>query len=402
MLDKLFAKRISRVDYAELVSKELVDVGLNQVSYDEEQFSLKIADGSTVFLDNGYENYCAASRDLQKSVLTQFVAGISSRDSVPTDFASASRHLIPVIRSASYYSLAQLQSNATGDEYSGYQGATNSLTDDLVVGLAYDSERCILHINKQSFDRWGMGFDLALSASRDNLRDRTDPNGLVEQAPGLFLGNWGDSYESSRLLLTDLIYRLPLDGEPIAFVPARNRFWVCGSENMDGMKTMVELGQQSHLGSYPLSPNLFLLSDGAWKAYVPETKDLRDSLFSLYRQRQALDYGQQKQYLEAIHQRDGIDTLVASYLVAKENDGKREYSFCVWSNRVDTMLPITEEIYLMVESETKDRVSVSQEVAQAVVGHLFERQGDLIPERLRVRCFPSEREIAELRRTMAK
>jgi hypothetical protein len=65
---------------------------------------------------------------------------------------------------------------------------------------------------------------------------------------------------------------------------------------------------------------------------------------------------------------------------------------------VDSLLPLTDEVILVIDPETKDRVSVKWSIAQSVVGRLMEKQDDLLPERYRVRSFPSQEEIAELRR----
>lgn len=398
LLNRVFGRQPSRNEYSLLISKALSDSGAEVLRYDEELFSIHLKSGSTIFLHNGYANYCAADNSTRKTVLKNFVSSLTPKP-VPSDFASARPYLIPIIRNASHYALAELQSRMNGDGNFGYQKTLQRLTDDLVVGLVYDTEHNMTHINQSTFDPWGIDFSEAVKISQDNLRDRTDPNKLVEHAPGLFAGQWSDSYESSRLLLTDYVHRLPLSGEPVAFIPSRDQFWITGSENIDGLEAMAKFGQQNHFGAYPLSPHLFLLRDRQWTIFTPESKPLCDSLLSIHRQRQALDYSQQKQYLEVIHQKENIDVFVTTFSVYQETATKREGSYCVWSNGVDSLLPRTEKIMLIADIQTKTHVLVAWEAAQSIVGHLMEKQAEFIPERYRVRSFPGEQEFAELRQS---
>jgi hypothetical protein len=398
LFKKVFTKRFGRNEFAALVSKALAESGTSTVGYDEENFSLHCADGSTVFLENGHASFCAAEKRDRQSVLKKFVAGSVVRESIPSDFEVARPHLVPVVRSASYFGFTYLQSQASGKNDLGLKVATHVLAGDLVTGLAYDTEHTMSFVNQVSLGKWHIGFTEAMNVARDNLRGRTDPNRMVQHAPGLFVGQWDDSYETSRMLLTDMIYRLPLYGDPVVSVPSRNQLWVTGSRNAGGIDSMIRFCQEDHFGAYPLSPYLFLLRDGQWTKFMPEAETLQGSLNAIERRRLALDYGQQKKYLEVIYEREKIDVFVASYTVFTVNATGREYSASVWSNGVDSLLPATDETILLVDPKTKDRVSVTWPIMQSVVGDMMEKRADLIPERYRVRSFPSPEKIAELRR----
>ena len=143
--------------------------------------------------------------------LTHFT-GCTAKSEIPNDDAAARPNLMPIVRDASYSSLVALHLRSRGTEYEPSLFAP--ITDGLVVSLAYDTEHSIMQVNQETFDRWGIPFDEALAAATVNLRDRTDTRLLVETGTGSFRSRWGDSYDSARILLTDLIYRLPLDGDP--------------------------------------------------------------------------------------------------------------------------------------------------------------------------------------------
>lgn len=400
LLNRLFSKHFGPDDYAALVSKALTDAGVATVRYDEKSFSLHGPDGLVLHLQNGYSRFCAAGKRDRHIVLMDFVSGFAAMASIPADFATVKAHLLPVVRSAACFPLAQLQFQASGKAGAGPSVAAQRVADDLVVCLAYDAGGSVSYIGQESLDRWQVAFPEALTIARSNLRERTDPSWMAQPSPRLYVGQWGDSYESSRMLLTDLIHRLPLDGNPVVSVPSRNQLWVTGSKNAGGLDSTIKFCQKEHFGAHPLSPHLFVLHDHQWASFIPGFKASRDSLRHIELRRAAADYGLQKGYLDAMNEKEGIDLFVASCTVYEESVTERQYSVCVWSKGVDSLLPLTDEVILLVDPETKDRVSVKWSIAQSVVGHLMEKQDDLLPERYRVRSFPSQEEIAELRRVV--
>src|SRR6185312_753509 len=117
---------------------------------------------------------------------------------------------------------------------------------------------------------------------------------------------------------------------------------------------------------------------------------------SLKRHRQALDYKQQKEALDAIHKADGTDVFVASYLIFTQKDAS-EYSMCVWTKGIDSLLPKTEHISFLIDKDAKEYVTQPWERAFPVVASLMEKEEGVLPERYRVRSFPTEEQIARLR-----
>jgi hypothetical protein len=399
LLDKLFSKRPSRNDFANLVIETLAQAGVSNVRYQEADFSMKIGDGDhLVFLANGYANFCNADKSERKGVIAQFASAIVSTDSMPEDYASAKTNLMPVVRDASYYAMTQLHRRARNTDHPKYRCPTKPLVGDLVMGLAYDTASTILQVNEDHLLRWGVTFEEAFKEAKNNLRERTNPNGMTEEAPGLYLGRWGDAYDSTRMLFTDIVYRLSVSGEPVAFAPNRDQFWVTGTGNVAAIGTILKIGEQSHFAAHPLSPSLFVLSEGAWKIYVPEDPALLEPWLSMKRRREAMDYAQQKEYLDAIHERQKIDVFVASYTLFTPKEGGTEYSACVWSNGADSLLPKAENIVFLMDQKKKDYVSVPWEAALSIVCSLVEQDPSLQPIRFRVRSFPNQEQIAELRR----
>ena len=398
-LDKVFSGKPSRADFAQMVIQAFHKAGIEKVDRSEGDFSLKVGDGATVFLGNVYANYCSASRSERQSLIAEFVAAAASipgLPSIPSDFASVKPSLMPVIRDASYFSMVRLMNSKNGKDDPEVEVLVKHLAGGLVVGLAYDTELNITSINRNSFEQWGVSLEEAFKTAKDNLWERTDPERIAGQA-GVYWGQWADSYDSSRILLTELIYRLSVDGDPVAFVPNRDQFWVTGTNDLAGLTAILKGGAESHFKQgHPLSPDLYVLVDGTWKVFVPEDQSLRDLWMTIKRRRDALDYSQQQQLLNEIHEIQKIDVFVASYKIYERKDGSA-YSACVWSNGVDSSLPQAENIAFLVDIENQEHFMVPWEAAASVVGSLLEQEADLTPVRYRARHFPSAEQLGRLR-----
>ena len=402
-LDKVFSGKPSRADFAEMMIRALHQAGINKDKIDqsESDFSLKLPGGTTFFLGNVYANFCNAPRSRRQAIVAEFVtaaASIPELPSIPSDFAAVKPSLMPVIRDAAYFSMIQLLNRKNGNtkDDPGLDVVLKNLAGGLVVGLAYDTERNITSINRDFFEKWGVSLEEAFKVAKENLWEKTDPNRLAGQG-GVYRGEWADSYDSSRILLTELIYRLSVDGDPVAFVPNRDLLWVTGTNNSAGLAALLKGGLESHFKmGHPLSPDLYVLVDGTWKVHVPEDKSLREMWMKIKRQRDAIDYSQQQKLLNEIHEKEDIDIFVASYKIYERKDGFA-YSACVWTNGIDSSLPRSENIAFMTDVENPDYFVVPWEAATSVVGDLLELEPDLAPVRYRARQFPSEEQLARLR-----
>jgi uncharacterized protein YtpQ (UPF0354 family) len=400
LLDKVFSGKPDRADFAQMIIRAFREAGIEKVEQAESDFALKVGDGATVFLGNVYSNYCTASRSVRKTVISEFVAAAASipqLPSIPSDFASAKPNLMPVVREASYYSITQLMNRKIGRNDPGTDVLAKDLAGGLVVGLAYDTERNITSINREHFEDWGVSLEEAFKAAKENLWEKTDP-GRFAGENGVYWGEWHDSYDSSRMLLTEVIYRLSVDGDPVAFVPNRDQLWVTGTNNRAGLTSLLKAGAESHFKQgHPVSPDLYVLLDGKWNLYLPEDQSLGDLLLPIKRRRDAIDYAEQQGLLNEVHKVEDIDIFVASYKIF-EQAGGIVYSACIWTNGIDSLLPRAENIAFLVDLEGKDHFVVPWEAAVSVVGSLMEQEGDLMPPRYRVQQFPNAEQLTKLRK----
>jgi hypothetical protein len=400
LINQLFAGKPTHADFVQFVIRAFAKAGIEDVHEIAGEFALKIGGKSTVFLSNIYANFCSAPRSRRRAVLAEFVSGAASIPAMPLlpdDFAAAKPGLMPAIRDAAYFSIFRLIQQKDGENDPGMEVVTKPLVGGLRVELAYDTERNITSVNRESLEKWGVSPEEAFAAAKDNLWERTDPGKVAGQG-GVYWSQWGDSYDSSRILFPELIYRLSVDGDPVAFVPNRNELWVTGSNNVAGLASLLRDGVESHFKrGHPLSPDLYRLVDGAWEAYVPEDEALRNLWRTLKRQRDLIDYAQQQELINAIHKKEDIDIFVASYKIYERKDGFA-YSACVWTNGVDSSIPQADNIAFMMDAEGGDHIVVPWAAAAAIVGELMEKEAELVPVRYRVREFPGAEQVEKLRR----
>ncbi|HEV3307858.1 MAG TPA: hypothetical protein VGZ91_15580 [Candidatus Sulfotelmatobacter sp.] len=398
LVDKVLSRKPNPADFTQMMIRAFQKAGIPEVEQSGSDFSLKLEGGGTIFLSNIYSNYCHARRGARQSVVSEFVAAavsIAKEPAIPTDFALVKQSLMPTIRDAANFGLMQLMNRKDGKSDAGLDALTKPLAEGLVVELAYDTERNITSINRNMLEPWGVSADEAFKTARENLWEKTNPNRLAGQG-GVYRGEWADAYDSSRILLTELIYRLSVDGDPVAFVPNRDQFWVTGTDNQAGLGAILKGGAESHFKQgHPISPDLYRLVDGAWKVYVPEDATLRELSLSIKRGRAEIDYSQQQKVLNEVHEKEEIDVFVSSYKVYELNG--TTYSACVWPIDVDSSLPRAEKIAFLLDEHGKDAFMVPWKAATSVVGDLLEEEAGLTPVRYRARVFPSAERIGKLR-----
>jgi hypothetical protein len=394
IIDKVFSsKPPGRGEFAQIVIRAFEAAGIAGTEYREPEFAVKIPGReATVFLHNTYSQYCKAQPSDRKAVVEKLVASFGSIPEISADFKSARQHLMPVVRDSAYFNLSQLLTRINPAREPSWEA--KPLAEGLIVALAYDSEHSITSLDRKALEDWGTGFDAAFAIAKDNLWERTDPARFVGQN-GVYWGEWGDSYDSSRLLFPELIYRLSLDGDPVAYVPNRDTLLVTGKNNVEGLRGLLKSGRETHFEQgHPVSPDLYLLDEGEWKTYVPQDLELRELWMATRRQRDAVDYAQQKEVLDKLPEYD--DVFVAK-LSLFTREGGSIFSACVWPRDVDTLLPRAEMIALVLDEESTESVMVLWDAAVPVIGHLLEQVPGLTPPRYRARDFPTEKEIGRLR-----
>ena len=189
-------------------------------------------------------------------------------------------------------------------------------------------------------------------------------------------------------MLVDRIKAFELAGVPVAIVPNRDCILITGSDDNVGLKMMADLATKQACEPYSLSGTPLILQDGEWVDWMPprscpsHAKFRELELGFLFQV-----YSDQKQLLDAAYRRGGIDIFVASYS-AVTKEGGSPVSYCVWSEGVDSLLPVTQKV-AFVRDESGPVALGEWDRLFEIVGHMMEL-ADECPRRYRVREFPNQ------------
>jgi len=401
-LDFLFGPP-SRDNFAKLVMAELQQKGKSQtLKYDPEKFMIERADEGFVNLANLYHEYCQAPRAQRSKVLDRFVRGClgTTGFELPEDFGDINPDLLPVVRSRFYLESVILQSRARGGE--GITVPQQMIGDHLSLSLVYDLPQAMRSIIQDDLEKWGVTFYEAVEAAKSNLEQMGNVAfaSLQGQASGVYISATGDNYDASRLIMLDLVRKMPVRGDYIAMVPNRDTLVITGSDDPAGLEVMCKVAEDSFQKPRPISTVTLRLVGDEWESWLPvPDSPCYPRLHELRLRTIGMEYNDQKELLDQIHEQTGQDLFVASYSAVQHKSSGRITSYSVWSDGVETLLPETDDIVLLRPQPGADKVAVvaagSFQRVRDVAGELMQPQGTY-PERWRVLEFPSPQQLADI------
>ena len=366
---------------------EEVSPGLKLV-LDLENFRVLKGERDYINMHNAYHEFRQAPRGQRDQVLRQFVHSILDVPAQPVTFEAVKPMLLPALRRKSL--IEHFLHTIAPDQREASAFAYRELGPDAILVLAIDAEQSMSIVMASTLQQWGVTFEQALAVAMDNLRDHSADNFVrVESAPALVQGNWCDAYDSSRILLPDLMFRGVGSGNPVIMVPTRETLLLAPDHNPAAQLAMlaaagVALSNSSRWGSTAM----YQIIDGQSVPYAPPDAEVHEALRVLEREVAMSDYADQKQQLDQIHERDGVDIFVASY-GNMEKDGRLQ-SFCSWTEDVVAMLPRTDVVALARNGPDQqfEMVLVDWETLSTRHGDLLQQLPNF-PPRYRVSAFPA-------------
>ena len=333
-------------------------------------------------------------RSIRAATIQRYLSGFTSAEAnAPRNYADASALLRPIVRFEHDFGLHRLTSEVQMGT-NGHRTASRPVINDVVAALAIDMPDSMSLVTEESLKEWGVSFETAYEQSTLNLRAHTDEEGWKPIRPGIWSGEWGDSYESSRLLLPDVIHRLGIS-DPIVMVPFRGAIVVTSARDEQGLEGMLEIVEGAiENNNRWISFKPILLQDKACAPFTPPPA-LQERFRRLDITNVATCYSQQKDLLEKKLEKEGTDAFVASYSVL-EKDGKA-LSWSTWTEGVThALLPVTDiVIFAAPEQKELPTLIVPWDRVREVVGHLMSTT-EMNPPRFRIHEFPSTDEFIQL------
>src|SRR6185369_15527005 len=224
--------------------------------YDPEQFLIERGGEGFINLANLYQEYCQAPRSQRQKVLDRFVRGClrTAGFELPEDFDDVHPDLLPVVRSRFYLESVMLQSRARGGE--GVAVPQQLIGDHLSLSLVYDLPQAMRSIIEDDLNKWETSFYEAVEAAQQNLEQMGNVSFASLQndgGEGVFISATGDNYDASRLVMLDLVRKMPVRGDYIAMVPNRDTLVITGSEDQAGLEMMCKIAEESFQKPRPIS-----------------------------------------------------------------------------------------------------------------------------------------------------
>lgn len=356
---------------------------------DVENFRLIKGEGDYINLHNVYHTWQNMPRRDRDQVIAHFVHSILNVPALPATFDAVRPLLLPALRRKSLLDYIQREAPTGTPNVPGY--VHRDVGPDIALVLAIDAEQTISLVMDATFNGWGVTFEQALAVAMDNLRDRSADDFMpFDGVPGLVRSNWNDGYDSSRILLPDLMYRGVGSGNPVIMIPTRETLLLAPDHQPAALLAMLAgAGRALSDSSRWCSTAMYQLVDGKMVLYAPPDAAVREALRVLEREVAMADYADQKQQLDKLYERDGVDIFVASF-GTMQKDGQIQ-SFCSWTDEVDAILPRTDVVALARNGpdEQFNMVLVDWQTLSARHGDLLQELPDF-PPRYRVSAFPTE------------
>jgi hypothetical protein len=291
-------RAVDRARFADKMIAELRRAGdTGPLEFDEDQFRLVRGEGHFLNLHNAYAEWGRAPRLRQKVVLRYFAASLLEPTTPPDSIDEARANLLLRVRDREWYETMRLQF-ADARDGKGPAFTCEQLNDDLILEIVYDWPTAVSSTNPEQLDGWGISLEEAVRTARANLREWT-PGTFSPLEAGVFVSAWHDTYDSSRLVLTELIARLDVGGDPVAVLPQRDHLFVTGAGDERGLGRIAELARPFLDEPHHLTGRAFAWRDGACQSFVPpDGHPYRRRFLDLVRVTDAANSEEQKPVLE--------------------------------------------------------------------------------------------------------
>jgi uncharacterized protein YtpQ (UPF0354 family) len=386
--------------FAQLVIARLRSTGADDIQYDPQAFSLAFrrpGGSGAVFLATTY----ARARDTPPAEVGKLIDAFLALPDQPAakavgSFAEVASQLLPVVRETSYFDFTNLKLRATGlTEEQLPKIPLREIVPGLVSALVRDLPDAMAPVSEADLQRWGVTYQEARRQAFINLCARTPEGRFSQPVNGLFVSSWNDSYDDSRMMITDLLKAMPLRGHPVVAIPSRNHLLVAGSQDPAALDHLVAM--TAYVLEHEARTTSALILKYENDRFQPFGERMRSTalLRAAAFKRQHADYDQQKQLLEAWLQRQKVDVFVATAKAFQTQDDPALKSLCQWTKGVPTLLPKCDHLALL-DMDSKELLMLAWPVAAEVLGPLLKPQG-MAPERFLADEYPTDAQIRQLR-----
>ena len=347
--------------------------------------------GMELSLQNMLVEYRASSVFSRSSLINKYTAlALAQSQEIPALWITAARNVIPVVRSEFAETTVEIKSRANGAKM---DSVVLPLAGDLRVRLVYDFGQFVSYVKGEQLRTWGQSEEDVLQRALSNLGRLKTPE-WVDSGRGFHQLASEESYAESMALLDSVVAKLPFAIDALLMPCNRGVLLAADGRSEEAISAMIaEAIRCSQEEPWPMSATLLCKrSDGQWAEAAPPAS-AADLAHKLFLQHRADFYAAQKEELDALHERSGRDVFVASCALIGTDQAWESY--CVWSEGVESLLPITDWVALIQADEEDKFLRVSwPDLVEICRGRLQATSES--PPRFLVNSFPDSDEWALL------
>lgn len=308
--------------------------------------------------------------------------------------------LRPGIRARWAYESTALRIQAAGGDPDGVDivsrpicgDMSDSTSGDLVQALLIDSPTTMQSLSREGLTSLGLSEDQAYYVALDNLAAER-PCGWTQIGQGVWAPTEQDDYTATRFLLPGYVEQTGIEGELVAFLPARNAMLIASATDSDAIALAAKIAEDMAQRNAPLSAQPLIGRGQNWRPLnLPVDHVAYESVMSRIINQGLVEHSEQKDLLDQIEEL----TFIATYSARKV--GAEYQTYCTWSEGVIALLPRTEQVAFISEEAMQDEADILMapwDEVMSVMGDAME-QANYYPPRWKVSTFPNREQWTSL------
>ncbi|SHK79083.1 DUF1444 family protein [Desulforamulus aeronauticus] len=251
---------MDRQVFRKIVSEYILETVPKSLIYNLDNFAIRMKKGEywiDLSLENFYRGYCRQNASLRQQyvaeVLAPFIKDLKRESGVNhQDVKENLQRIYPII--------------VGPKETKGI--ATTTLAEDLSVAYVLDEGMRIFFIDKPTIDRLEFSLESIHQTAIDNFfRDLVKPLQLFDKNREIYGFNYGDTYDSSRLLsliLSPRQHGLSNSRRLQVMIPNRDVVLLLLRKEESDLRQAMMIGRSSFINNpYPISGKVYELHKGA-------------------------------------------------------------------------------------------------------------------------------------------
>ncbi len=358
--------------------------------FDAERGSLMQPGGTEVSLHSLFMEYSSTGVFGRAAMIRKYAdLAFSHSREIPELWVGAAKNIYPVVRSEFVETTLEIRSRASGATM---DPIVFPLAGDLRIRLVYDFGSYVSYVKGEHLDTWAQPRAEVLERAVANLARLSKPSWL-DSGRGYFSLASDDSYGESMLQLDSVVAGLPFAAHAV-FLPCNRGILLAADQRSErGIAAMLaEASRCLREEPWPMSVTLCGRGPEGWQEFEPPAS-VATLAHTLFVQHRAENYAVQREELDALHEGSGRDVFVADCALLGNDDHWESY--CVWSEGVKSLLPMTDTVALMPEGEDAEFVRVPWQRAIEICGPRMQQTAES-PPRYLVDSFPGADEWSAL------